>query len=352
MNPMIRLQLAVAVAALIVVGCSPKAAAPKVASISNPSTSSPEEWSADRPKANQPGGPTPSTSTNEMVPQATNTPAKPGNATNGTQPLNPKAVEAVKGAIDRNQGKAIPDIPKDGDWKGTVKDVQSVVATADKNLLNVKNAKMSFNMHAQLPEGNGEVNIDTIVGDSKRYLLRYARFEMTPQPHFETYIVTNRKGEEVTLVGQNYVPGRQSLDANMLRGWERNATHYLASAIGTQRQPLTELVSEAKKAGWKISGEQKAFANGTKYTRVLLTSKDAEPTRYEVVINDKEKLPVSFRAERRGSKKVSVYLNIGWAFNTKNLSDDDLSPKLAVDQVNILTPEKIAELKKKQKTIF
>lgn len=337
---MTRLSCALIVSALVVVGCSPKDPAPELAV-----ATSPAEWSADRKEPGaKPSTGSPSTTGVEMVPQK--------NGVSGSTPVDPIAKKAIEGAVEQVKAKKIDDIPKDGAWSKSKSDLMSLVSKVDSNLINLKNAKMSFNLLADLPEGRGEVNLDTIVADNKRYLLRYARFEMKPQPHFETYIVTDRKGEEVTLVGQNYVPGRQSIDADLLRGWERNSTHYIASTVGTSRKPLNELITAAKKANWKISSEGKVFKEGLSFTRILLTSKDAQPTKYEIMVNNAEKLPVSFRAERRGAKKVSVVLTIGWAFNTKPLTAEDLSPKIAVDAVKVLSPEEISKLKVKQKTGF
>ncbi|HLO99355.1 MAG TPA: hypothetical protein VK171_12230 [Fimbriimonas sp.] len=343
MNNMTRLSCGLIVSALVVVGCSPEkpAPAPELAG-----SSSPSEWSADRKEpVESPSTKNPATTGVEMVPQ------KPSGV-EGTTPVDPKAKAAIKLAVKDLKDKKIDQIPVAGTWNPNKSDVMKLLATADSNLTSLKNARMSFKLLADLPEGRGEVNLDTIVADNKRYLLRYARFEMLPQPHFETYIVTDRKGEEVTLVGQNYVPGRQSIDSDILRGWERNSTHYIASTVGTNRKPLTDLVTAAKKAGWKITSEGKVFQQGLSFTRVLLTSNDAQPLKYELMINNAEKLPVSFRAERRGSKKVSVVLNIGWAFNTKPLTAEDLNPKVAVDSVKVFSPEEIAKMKTPQKPIF
>lgn len=327
--------LILGLAAVSVVACNK--ADEKVVSNSNTATPpTKQEWPANQLKGNEPEAPAPSTNT--PAPDPTKSPDANNTASgNGEVLIDGKTVPKVTVPAKMN------DVEKPGtkNWTADKIAPEKLAAEVDEKIHSLRDSKMHFEMIAKLPEGSGTVNLDSIIADNDHYLVRYAKFLKASQPYFESYTVTRLeggKGPYATLVNGKYVEGRVPPNTDVLTGWVTDSTHYLTSALGSKNAPISDLVAAAKKAKWTVKAETKTFAAGT-FQRIVMESPDGGKRRYDILIEPKRKLPVTFNADIDGKKKTQVTLTIATVFNTQHLGPDDLKPGIKTDKINVLTPE-------------
>ncbi len=254
----------------------------------------------------------------------------------------------VKTLIDnkgKKEPKKIPDptvAGKDG-WTKSQVEVLKLTDSVDSSMKGVKNVRMMLHNDFAYGNAKGFFHQGSLIADQSRYLLNYMTYAPGGNAHPETFIVAKKDGKYSTLVGDKYQPGRVEPKKDVLNGWALDSTHYLCASVGTTRKPLTELVTAARKAKWKISVESKKFGT-TSYQRVIMESPTKPTRRYEIVIEPTMKLPVSFSAAVFDKKKISSSLNIKWSKSDKPLTDEDLKPTVKTEQVKVISPEEAAKL--------
>jgi hypothetical protein len=257
-----------------------------------------------------------------------------------TKPLSPKEkLDKLKKDLDKTK-PVFADVSKPGTdhWTKTQIAAKTLAETVDARMKRLKNNKMNLHLVARIPEGDGSVDLDSIVADSSRYLIRYAVFNKAPNAHFESEIVAQQNGKDTTLVGDKYQPGRTKPSADNLNGWVLNSTHYIVSGIGTSNKPFTDLVMAAQKAKWSINVETKRIQTSD-FNRIIMESPTEPKKRYEIIVHPGQNLPVAFNADVLGKKKSSVSLKIGWAQSDTPITADQLLPKVKTENINVLTPE-------------
>jgi len=254
----------------------------------------------------------------------------------------------VKALIDNKGKKELPKIPDptaagQGGWTKSQVEVLKLTDSVDSSMKGVKNVRMLLHNDFAYGNAKGFFHQGSLIADQNRYLLNYMTYAPGGSAHPETFIVAKKDGKYSTLVGDKYQSGRVEPNKDVLNGWALGSTHYLCASVGTARKPLTELVTAAKKAKWKISVESKKFG-ATSYQRVVMESPTKPARRYEIVIEPTMKLPVSFSAAVLDKKKISSSLNIKWSKSDKPLTDEDLKPTVKTDQVKVISPEEAAKL--------
>lgn len=302
---------------------------------------------------------------------STNNPGDAGSAINAPDPKvastdpkkpnpNKDKVDIVKSEFDNTLVRADSKVQKiapakqDKGLQGLA-EAKKLATSVDASMKKLTNSKLHFELGAILPEGHGDANFDTIIADQKRYLIRYATFSHERFPHFETYLVARQKdGTYSTLVGDKYQPGRLAPQGDILKGWVTDSIHYITNGIGTDKKPLTELITAAEKAKWKVNVETKTYEIGV-FKRIVMESPTKPNRRYEIMIEPKKQLLVSFNADVDEAKRSQVSMNMVTMKSDRPLTDADLKPTIKVDKVNTLTPEearakgiKVPETKKEK----
>lgn len=330
-----------ALAIVSAVGCNPGDSSNKPAGNNEPSVATktnPEATNSVPANNNAPETNTPEANTPEAnEPTDSNTPGK-GNKTSPKDSTLEKN-KKIKDELEKSKPK-FTDISKSGtdNWTKTQVAAKTLAETVDARIKKLKDTKMNLKLVAKVPEGDGVVDLDSIVADSSRYLIRYAVFSPTPNAHFESEIIAQQNGKDTTLVGDKYQPGRTTPNADNLNGWALNSTQYIASGIGTAKKPFTDLITAAQKAKWKIQVEKKKIQNSD-LSRIIMESPNEPKRRYEIIIHPGQNLPIAFNADVFAKKKSSVSLKIGWAQSDTPITPQQLLPKIKADPVNVLTPD-------------
>ena len=276
------------------------------------------------------GNNTPVPSNNAPV-AANNTPAPANNA-----PIDPQKHKKTK------PGPDIPDPAssgKDG-WAKSQTDAKKLTTSIDAKMKSMKNYQMVLDQYADTPGGSGEAHPITNIADQSRYLIRYADYQVKPFAHFESFIVTKQAGQKKysTLIGDKYQEGRVDPGTDIAGGWLFNSSHFITNGIGTDHKPFTELVTAIQHAKWAIHVETKKFSTGS-FQRIIMESNSTPKKRYEIVVDPKNMLPVSFSAVVFEKRKLSNMVQISWAKSDKPLTDDDLKPAENIEKVNVISPE-------------
>ena len=283
--------------------------------------------------------------------EANNAPAPA--AANNTPPLTAdqakdeaakKQAEAARKKLNQlNIGE--PAVAGQGGWKKVTSDPKVLTQAVEAKMKSLKNYKMSIAMVVEMPLGKGIVNADCLIADQSRYRLEYSDFEPGATAHFESSLVARMSDKTYsTFVNGAYKKGRIAPNPDVLKGWVLDSTHYLASWIGTDKKPLTELVGAAQKAKWKVGVEEKKFEKGT-YQRIVMESSTGPKKRYELLIDPKQMLPTTFNVAVYDKKKTLAGLDIAWLQSDKPLTDADLSQKVSTEPVKVITEEQAAKMK-------
>ena len=298
---------------------------------------------------NSPSGtnttPPATTETNNTPVAANNVPAAANNApieANNAPPAANNAPTDPQKNKKKKPGPVIPDpasAGKDG-WTKSKSDAKVLTTSIDAKMKSMKNVQMILDQFADTPDGNGQAHAKTTIADQSRFLIQYADYEVKPFPRFESYIVAKQAGlkKYSTLVGDKYQEGRVEPGKDIVNGWLFNSTHYINNGVGTDHKPFTELLAAIQNAHWTIHVETKKFSTES-FQRIVMDSNSTPKKRYEIVIDPKNILPVSFTAVVFEKRKLSSTVQISWAKSDRPLTDDDLKPAESTEKVNLISPE-------------
>jgi hypothetical protein len=233
--------------------------------------------------------------------------------------------------------KEPPAVGQDG-WTKSQIEAKNITEAVDANVKAIKNMRMNLRIDFSAGKAKGTFNDACYIADQNRYLLKYMTYNPKTDVHPEDFVVMKKDGKDSTFVIDKYQPGRITPDKDTLKGWALNSTHYISAGVGTDRKPYTELITAAQKAKWKINVESKKYPNG-EFQRIVMESPNEPKRRYELLVQPKMKLPVQFNAAIYEKQKIVSALLIGWDQSDRPLTDEQMSPKVKTEEVNVLTRE-------------
>lgn len=282
---------------------------------------------------------------------------KPGEAgwTEGAVPITPNpniSSEAPK-VGGNSPGPKIPTPPTINQPTTPLQVFQGM----DQGLKALQNAKISYNLQAQFPEGKGTYKNDSVVRDNSRFRISYARLVKSPVPHLEEYISTQREGKTVTFGDGKMNPGRVVVDqVPDIEELPKNITHYLSSAIASDAKPMEGIFRAAQKKGWTMKVEKKVFDIGV-FQRIYMESPKGQPIvhRYQFTVNPNEKMPTDVKMEvidPKGKKNSKVELFVTYAKKDTPVTEEDLKITTKVEEFKGMASDadidKMIEKRKKE----